>query len=164
MTTKDYEAKRRADIKYAKIYKIVCKNTKKVYYGSTCFPELKRRLQGHEQHFKNFFEKDNYCYISSYEILCEGNYVIELVENVNCKTKKELHKRERWYIENNECVNTQIPIRTLKESSKYQYEKNKDKISERNKIKHICNICGGTYTLQHKARHNKSKKHLKCQI
>jgi hypothetical protein len=38
----------------------------------------------------------------------------------------ELNARERWWIENNECVNKYIPTRTDKE----YYEAHKEKIKE----------------------------------
>ena len=45
----------------------------------------------------------------------------------------ELHKRERYYIENNECVNIRIPTRTKKE---YQLE-NKEDIKKKRAIRHL---------------------------
>jgi hypothetical protein len=50
-----------------------------------------------------------------------------LVENYSCNSKKELETRERYYIENNECVNKNMPTRTMKE---YQ-EENKEKIKKK---------------------------------
>ena len=38
----------------AKIYKIVCNITNKIYIGSTCEPKLSRRLAGHRSQFKLF--------------------------------------------------------------------------------------------------------------
>jgi hypothetical protein len=90
-----------------KIYKIVCNTTGLTYYGSTCEPTLARRLTGHRTYFKcwkNWTKKANY---SSYKVLENDNF--ELAPSNN---KMELHKRERFYIDNNECVNTRIPTRT----------------------------------------------------
>lgn len=137
--------RKNSKIEDAKIYKLVCNTTGKVYYGSTCLKNLQERLSYHEKDFIAFFEKENQGYMTSFEIICEGDYIIELVEKVDCKDKKELHQRERWYIENNECVNKFIPNRTTK---------------ERNKLRYKCE-CGIELTLGCKARHEKSKKHLK---
>ena len=115
---KEYEKSYRASIEYAKIYKIVCNTTGKVYYGSTCEQRLERRLQRHETRFIAFFEQKDDRYMSSFEVICEGDYKIELVENVKCNDREELEKRERWYIQNNECVNKTVPTRTTKEKRK----------------------------------------------
>lgn len=85
-----------------KIYKIT--GSGMTYYGSTTQP-LHKRLSCHKC-------KLNY---SSKQIIELGNYDICLVELFPCKTKEELHMRERFYIENNECINKNTPLRTNKE-------------------------------------------------
>ena len=87
--------------------------------------------------------KNNFC--TSFKALEGGNYKIVLVENYPCNSKEELLKRERYFIENNECVNRNVPTRTnkeywvdyrvlnaekLKQYLKNYNEKNKEKISE----------------------------------
>ena len=47
-----------------------------------------------------------------------NNTDIILVESYPCENKNELHSRERYYIENNNCVNKIIPTRTSKEFKK----------------------------------------------
>ena len=42
------------------------------------------------------------------------------MESVPCETKNELHKRERYHIEKNVCVNKVVPLRT-KHESKFNY-------------------------------------------
>ena len=37
------------------------------------------------------------------------------METVPCETKNELHKRERYHIEKNVCVNKVVPLRTKHE-------------------------------------------------
>ena len=66
--------------------------------------------------------------------------------------QKEIQERRRkykhnWYLENKEKAN---------EKGKTYREENKDKRNEKN----ICE-CGGRYTKQHLALHNKTQKHLK---
>ena len=99
-----------------KIYKLVGGGF--TYYGSTC-STLRQRLCGHKKSFK---QNKN---ISSKLLFETGDEVkIFLVEKFPCVDKMELNARERWYIENNECVNRIIPTRTKKE---YR-EANKDDI------------------------------------
>ena len=63
---------------------------------------------------------------TSFEVLKNENYEIVLVELAPSNSKMELHQRERYHIENNECVNKQIPTRTDEE----YYLQNRDKMLE----------------------------------
>ena len=144
----------------AKIYKMV--NTEMpnvVYYGSTC-KELNRRLSEHKA-------PSNTC--TSKKLFEVGNPQIILIENFPCSSRIELEQRERFYIENNECINKHIPNRTQKEyyqdnreqiiERRKQYkEDNKQKILEQKNQKHNCQ-CGGKFTNTSKARHFKTKIH-----
>jgi hypothetical protein len=96
------------------IYKIVCNETGEVYYGSTTKPTLNIRISGHKCSFKRWKEgKTNY--MTSFQILERGNYSYSLIETVECEDRKQLEQRERYYIENNECINKNIVGRTVKE-------------------------------------------------
>jgi hypothetical protein len=122
--------------KQGKIYKIVNDELNLTYYGSTC-NELRKRLNDHKTK-----AKDKKC--TSHKLFESGKCKIYLVEKFPCEDKMELSQRERYYIENNECVNKNIPCRTKKEyckdnkkniaarDKKYR-QLNKDKIVERNK-------------------------------
>jgi hypothetical protein len=112
------------DYQKAKIYRIVSNVCDLVYYGSTC-ETLSQRLAQHRANYKRYLEGKNNN-VTSFEIIEKGNYEIVLVENYPCNSKEELHRRERFYIENNECVNKQVPCRTKKEF----YEDNREKILE----------------------------------
>ena len=123
------------DYTKSKIYKIVCNITGLTYYGSTVNP-ISKRISSHRSEFKLGRVK-----CSSRQVLVGGNYDYSLVEEFSCENKDQLHRRERYYIENNDCVNKQIPGRTLNEYreqnkdkllayQKEHYEQNKDKISE----------------------------------
>ena len=48
-------------------------------------------------------------------IIENDDYDIVLVENVSCEAKEQLHPREIFYAENNQCLNKFIPGRTKKE-------------------------------------------------
>jgi hypothetical protein len=99
-----------------KIYKIVCNITGKTYYGSTTKKRLNDRLSAHVYDFKMFKKSDKIGhYISSFEVLISGDYNIVLVENCPCDSRDELHKRERFYIESNECVNLTVPTKSQQE-------------------------------------------------
>ena len=78
------------------IYKIVCNTNNLTYYGST-ISSLKERLRCHIKSKKT---------CSVHKILENNNYQILLVENYECDNKKELLLRERYYIENNNCINS----------------------------------------------------------
>jgi len=117
------------DYKKSKIYKIVCNITGLTYYGSTVNP-ISKRIGQHRNKFKTGNAE-----CSSRQVLVGGDYDYSLVEEFSCENKEQLHKRERFYIENNDCVNKQIPGRTLREYNEQNknkfseyYEQNKDKI------------------------------------
>jgi hypothetical protein len=117
------------------IYKIVCNETGEVYYGSTT-RTLNRRMSGHKSDCKQW--KEGKCgFTTSFNIIDRGNYSYSLIETVECEEKKQLEARERFYIENNECINKFIPCRTRKEyreANKERYkeykETNKGKLKE----------------------------------
>ena len=113
------------DYSLGKIYKIVCNTTGLTYYGSTCEPTLARRLAGHRDSFKRF-KRGKTTNITSFKVLESENHAIILVESFPCIDKMNLLQRERYYIENNECVNKQIPTRTDEE----YYLQNRDKMLE----------------------------------
>ena len=113
------------EFKNAKIYKIVDNTTGKIYIGSTC-KSLEERLYYHKSTYKRYLN-EKYCFVTSFNILQNENYNIILLEECdNITSKEELRMRERYYIENNECVNKLIPTRTGKE----YYIDNKEKIKE----------------------------------
>jgi len=126
--------KKQIDYSKSKIYKIVCNTTGLTYVGST-IQKLSQRLSEHKGKYKSYLKgKTNF--ITSFDIIKNNNYQIILIENCPCDSKEELHREERKYIENIECVNKIIPTRTEKE----HYQDNKDKIKEyyqdnKNKIK-----------------------------
>ena len=105
--------KLRNKLNNGKIYKIVDNINQNVYIGSTC-DSLKQRLSDHKSNYKAYLNGGR-GYTRSLNIIKNNNYKIELLENCDIKTKQELLARERFYIDNNECVNKIIPGRTQKE-------------------------------------------------
>lgn len=136
----------------AKIYRLV--GGGKTYYGSTCLA-LSRRMAQHRKDYKQWLSGKQR-FVSSFHILPETDCQIVLVEEFPCENKEQLGARERYWIENNECVNMIVPTRTRKEhyedtkdtikkyyqsnkakkqeQYKAYYEANKDKISERRRL------------------------------
>ncbi len=118
------------DYANSKIYKITGGGM--TYYGSTT-QALSKRMYCHKTNSNNCISKI---------IMETGEAVIVLVELFPCKSKEELFSRERWFIENNDCVNKNIPMRTDKEikERKIKYKiNNADKINEHNKQYRIDN-------------------------
>lgn len=83
----------------------------------------------HKYKYNDYLKKTCETNYSSFKIIEGGNYDIILVEEFSCDNKNQLEARERYFIENNECVNKIIPTRTDKE---YR-EANKEKIFEQGK-------------------------------
>ena len=162
-----------SDYSKGKIYKIECKITNEVYYGSTV-QSLSERIRHHK------CVRD----CTSINIIDRGNYTINVIEEFPCDSKQELEAREGYYIRNNVCVNERIPGRTkeeyredniewykqyykqyreknidkIKEYDKKRHEQRKDKIKAHNSTKVKCE-CGCEVTRGVLTRHKKSKKH-----
>ena len=112
----------------SKIYKLVSNSSDLVYYGSS-YCNLSRRIAQHRCEYKRYLNRKGKSYITSFKLMELGDIEIILVEDFPCERKEQLISRERFYIENNECVNKVIPGRTGKE---YRQD-NKEIISERYK-------------------------------
>jgi len=117
------------DYSKSKIYKIVCNITGLIYIGSTT-KNLFGKIQDHKYDYKYYLNIKSYSHwLTSFEIIEKNNYDIILVEDFPCERKEQLHARERYWIENTECVNKVIPTRTKKE----YWEDNKQKIAQQRK-------------------------------
>jgi hypothetical protein len=109
----------------AKIYKITSIHSDLVYIGST-IQKLSSRKSGHMVSYKRWLN-NGINYTSSYELIKLGDIDICLIEEFPCENKEQLHKRERYYIENtNKCINIKNPYFNIKE---YR-EKHKEKAKE----------------------------------
>ena len=166
------------DYKEGKIHKITCNVTRLTYYGSTV-NSLSRRMVQHWSDFKK--NRGNSC--NSKLVLAAGNYDYCLVEKFPCDDKSELHRRERFYIETNDCCNRQVPGRTRKEyrdvpvhkerRSEYRHEhkekllkqmkeyraENKEENAAKAAVKITCE-CGCKIAKGHIASHKKTQKHI----
>jgi len=125
-----------------KVYKIYSQKSNEVYIGSTTKLLLQRFLQ-HKKNYKSY-NKGKYHFVTSFYILEYDDANIELIEEVEFDDKKELIKRERFHIEQNDCVNKRVEGRTRKEyrednkQKRLEYLKkyrqaNIEKISEKEK-------------------------------
>ena len=164
------------------VYKLTCNKTEIVYYGST--KNYNKRMREHINMYKT---KRGYYETRSYLIIQEGDYVFEVLETLHDCSKETLEQRERFYIENNKCVNKRCPLRKANEP--YLCECGRQLSSFENRWRHIksnqhldfvengikyvkptrtfveskydkinCD-CGGKYTLAGKAIHFKTKLH-----
>jgi len=172
------------DYQLGKIYKLTSHSNNLVYYGSTAQQHLSTRIASHIRDYNCYLNnKGDYTY--SFKVLECDDYKYEVIENYPCNNIKQLKDRERWYIQNNECVNKCIPNRTaaeyyqdnieyfkeqqkeyreankdkIKDKNKKYNEANKDKIKEYNSEKIICQ-CGCEIRRSDLAAHKKTQKHL----
>jgi hypothetical protein len=174
--------------KNGKIYKIVCNITGDQYIGSTC-KSLTQRLANHRSAYKQLLNDNKKNYTTSFKILEKNDYNIILLEDYPCNNKEQLNARERHYIETLECVNKQQKLnRTKIDAQEYRklnhekineqikkykednrelilsyhqnyYENNKEKLLNMMMKKVTCD-CGCIYSIGHRTRHFKTKKHL----
>ena len=115
------------DYQKSKIYKLVSLVSNEIYIGSTTKPLSTRKSQ-HISTYKGWLlEKNKVC--CSYKLFEKGDVDIILIENYPCNNKEELNIRERFYIENNDCINVRLPFETKiekKERNKKYWEENYD--------------------------------------
>jgi hypothetical protein len=153
-----------------KIYKLASFETDKVYIGSTC-EKLSVRKAKHKRNYKMFLN-GKYHNVSSFELIKLGDVDIILLEECPCENKEQLHKRERYHIENTpNCVNRHLPTRTKKEYREENQIKLKQYFKDYNEqnrelVKHNKNqvvkcCCGISIRKGAKSRHEKTLKHLK---
>jgi hypothetical protein len=111
------------DYSRGKIYRLTCDNPDLFYIGSTTQQYLAARLSGHHQDFKK--GKGG---TTSKKLFEAGNVKIELLELFPCSCKEELLFRERYFIEENDCVNKMKPIVTKEEAKQSKREYNQTPI------------------------------------
>ena len=128
------------------VYKLTCE-TGKVYYGATKNTVEYRKSKGH-----------HHCTCKDFI-----NPKIEIVEKVD--NIENLFIREKWYIQNNDCVNSNGKIVDKNEYYKNYQKKWRAENPEKNKAKNAksliaikCNLCDALTSKKHIKRHQKSNK------
>ena len=127
-----------------KIYKIVDNLSDMLYVGSTC-KTLEQRLKAHISDYKSFKSggKNN---ITSFKILENNDFKIELIENYPCENKSQLEKREGYFIKLYRQQELNIVNRCIVGQDPYGYINCK---------------CGNRYIHKKEAKHKRSYPHLK---
>jgi len=118
-----------------KVYAIICNKTGRRYVGSTCEPTLAKRLAKHVSDFKRW--KIGRSYLSSYDIIKDGDYHIVLLESYPCNSRDKLRMCEQKHI--NECINKLKAFRSeeeRKEQIKQYAQEHCDEIAEYKKEYH----------------------------
>ena len=166
-------------------------NIKQIYIGSTTNFRGRKNTHKSDCNNKNGVAYNEKKYVFIRENGGWDNWDMVLIEYYNATDIRDLKKRERyWYDLLNSSLNTYKPYITLEETKEnlkenyennrervkeyyknnrdkklqYQkeyYEKNKEKNNESQKEKYKCHICNKELTIGNKARHEKSKYHLK---
>ena len=149
-------------MKSCKIYKITCLETGLNYIGSTTKDDINFRVSQHINTYSSYLNnKSSYC--TSFEVIRHGNITVDLLEEFTCDNKEDMQIRERYHIQNNQCVNKNIPNRTIKQYYMDKIEKYKNhyqKIKENDyyKKRYKC-FCGGSFSINNMRQHCKTQKH-----
>ena len=95
----------------ALIYSITCKTTNKTYIGSTKM-SLEKRIYAHENLCGRWLDgKASFC--SSYPLIESNNYETSILEHCTLEDKRD--RESHWVKITENCVNVNIPNRTMKE-------------------------------------------------
>ena len=160
-----------------KIYKLECLTTGLIYIGSTTKQYLSQRLVHHKKDYIKYL-RGQHKYMTSFKIIENDNYRIELLEEIQCENRDQLHAREGYYIRTLDCTNKCIMGKTQEEKlqdKKDYYQANQDRIKANNNARYYTNIdtikesrnkpcvceCGGKFTQTNRSQHLKSIKHQK---
>ena len=141
------------------IYTIRSPHTDKFYIGSTT-QKLCKRFANHKSDY-NAYVNNKGNHITSFKIIELGDSYIELLEEINCENKTQLHMREGELIRIHKdlCTNKIIAGRTYKQ---YQLD-NADKINQYQRKYRFDNPdkikqCGHQYHLDNADMINQRKK------
>ncbi len=124
MTRFNNKSKMLNKYEHSKVYKLINSDESLIYIGST----TKTLEQRKKKHLINYLQwkngKNNF--VTSFKLFenDKNDVNICLIETFPCQTRRQLHERERFYIECHNCVNKVIPTRTYKE----YHEDNREKI------------------------------------
>lgn len=107
----------------------------KCYVGLTTIP-ISFRIANYKCEYGKYKEglpcKKN----AMFELMDEGDLKLEILEDVEADSLKELRRRQGWWVRNSDnCINKTIPGRTDKE----YYEDNRETHRARDKIKYQLN-------------------------
>jgi predicted GIY-YIG superfamily endonuclease len=131
------------------IYALRNRTTDLVYYGSTTRP-LQTRLRDHRN-------QQNTTITSKQITSCPTAY-IELCEEVS---EEEMLVRERWWIENNPCVNKHLPFITREERAEQLRDyhiANRDHRIAKQKEHYLANL--DDRRAQHREYHHANKEQI----
>ena len=87
-----------------KIYSFIDNTNGNKYIGSTTHT-LKERLYNHKSHYKRYKQGKRTQGCASFKILENNNYDIKLIEEYPCETKRELEKREQYWLDRIDNIN-----------------------------------------------------------
>jgi len=129
------------------IYKITNKDDNRCYIGSTKY-DIMKRFKRHKYTAKC----GSRCMTKSFNF---DNCDVICLEQIKTNDLNSVRWRERYYIENTECVNVAKPMITPRERQEMLL-RHKERYAEK-----IECACGKTFRRDSQYRHNLSKQHLK---
>ena len=114
------------------------------YIGST-IQTMNKRMSIHRADLKKYLNGTILTY-SPYEIVKNENYEVIIIEEIKNETEEDCREREQWWIdfygkENlvNKCNSNGWDYENLKITEKKKYEKNKEKIKEKKRLRYLVN-------------------------
>ena len=160
------------DYSKTQIYKWVCNDSSVLceYVGHTT--NWDKRKASHKERCND--EKNKKYHLKLYETMRENggfnNWKMILIEDYPCNGKREAEQREQYHIdllvEKINTINAFTENRyqkLIKENSNHnqeRYQRTLENNPNHNKEKYYCECCINYFSLKHKARHERSQKHI----
>ena len=136
----------------SKVYKIYSKeNPDECYVGSTCLTIIEDRLERHKRDYalwKMGLKKDTYTLFTLFDKYPLVSFEITLLEKPTVQTQQELLEREKYYINNIQCINKNMKPAIVDKRI-------------RNDNPYVCEVCGISISREReRKRHEQTKTHL----
>jgi hypothetical protein len=121
-----------------------------------------------KEYLKEYYEKNRVAIIQrsidNYNLNKESYLAKKKVWLANNAERISEHKKQ-YYIDNKDNHKAKMKkwrennADAIRERDRERYKNNKERIQSRRGEPYICDLCGGHYTVEHKLRHYRSKKH-----
>jgi group I intron endonuclease len=146
-------------MKIGKVYKIICSQSNDVYIGST-FNTLRDRWMDHKNRYRVYQKNKSrnmsiHTYFDKYGI---DNFKIILIKEYEVVDRKHLESKEQLWINKLKNINIQSAFNPMRNN---KLSKN-ERLKQYRYLTYTCSTCNIELVKKGKAKHERTKKHLRA--